>query len=588
MPGITIVDLPVEVLRMIFSYLYRRSLHAVFLTCPLFYAVAAEYFHETLILESDILGINYDPFLSTRLPEEVRKQIRFVKALRFIPYRGSDKLESRRRNQIEHLMKLLMKYGNFSFERLQSISFSSPDIFNVRNGFIPDIVNQFPQTNQLSIPYTINSITDPEHPHKRIILTRLRDFSFDVSWPEQNGDISRVDLSLMWDLINTNARTLECLRIGFGRWDPNTHKNLNRDYSDGSRGYLAGGLHLVKAKLYQFLEHLAGPGTPTYRPQNLISPILRPFFPMIQSQWPEQLSLKVLQMEMFPFCSYRVIYRNTNFLRPEILEVLSLVYCSNSFTMVLGLSRALVSLRCLQVVEAVDYIENLEKALLQLPRPLEALFVAMGAGFRGFDYNCLAHHQESLKVLYLWNPPGYGAFTGEKICQDSESKYGRVGRVHDFSSWPGLEELAIHEGNRDLSDLFFPPSLKFLNLINTTIVYKSHVSSNDPLTTTYKSRLLNGITKQIAQAGRYETNLEAIAVSCTRVKGGVLPLASFRPIITMAVKIEENASMRDRDQNLEGRVAIEMLELEQFVRRFPEMSTLQLDCKPCGWIDRFL
>ncbi|KAF3922494.1 hypothetical protein AA313_de0209313 [Arthrobotrys entomopaga] len=465
-------------------------------------------------------------------------------------------------------MKLLTKFGNFSFERLQSISFSSPDIFDVvRNGFIPDIVNQFPQTHELSIPYTINSITDPEHPQKRIFLSRLRNFSFDVSWPERNGDIRRVDLSLMWDLINTNARTLECLRVGFGRWDPNIHKQSNKDYNygDGSRGYLAGGLHLIKAKLYKFLEHLAGPGTPTYRPQNLISPILRPFFPMIQSQWPEQLSLKVLQMEMFPFCSYRVIYRNTNFLRPEILEVLSLVYCSNSFTMVLGLSRALVSLQCLQVVEAVDYIENLEKALCQLPRPLEALFVATGGGFKSFDYDCLVQHRKTLRVLYLWNPTRSGVFVEEEVCSlDSQGKGGGVNRLHhDFGSWPRLEELAIHQGGGDLSNLVLPTSLKFLNLINSTVVHRNLLSLNDNLIEEYKTMLFKSIAKQMAQNEWKETNLEAVVVSCTRVKGGVLPLGSSQPMITMAVNIEENiANIKEEDYILEEQVSLEFLELE--------------------------
>ncbi|KAF3223462.1 hypothetical protein TWF106_004854 [Orbilia oligospora] len=556
-----ILNLPPEILRMVFAYLgdneYKQSIS---LTCFEFYSLALQSRYESISIEFDVRGFKWKPFASSLLLEPVRGQKRYPKALRFIPSQAFEEKRKDSKYTVKDLKRSFARRGNICFDAVKSITFLNPKFcldYTQRHGAAKEIfddsfaglafevLKRFPNLVNLTIPITHAILT------RKVRIGKTRNASKNR---EKNGilansklrylcclvSLPRKEFSAVWELIRSNSNTLKFLRIFFLFWSPEICA-------------LSGEIKVPY--LFTLDEYLSKLST-------LFT--IREYFP--PGMPPARLSLKALQFESFPCCGS---LQCSNLFRPDVLEVLSLVYCHDAYAMLCDTSVKLVSLRCLQVVEIKSDVSMLERSLSQL-RPLEGLYISIIQKDEEFDYRCLEKHKGSIKRLVF--------LTGEKAISRGDSHLKLRSSSPrtikpDFREWQKLEELTFHCGE-PLPAFYIPPCLKFLSVVGASAGVENSTNSDYELARGYASQ-------QIMTAEGGERRLMAIIFN---------ERLSLPNDIGYHFKIFEIFTEKTGESS--GRYIstpiVKILGADDFLRKFPATSILRPSRKARTWIDAFI
>ncbi|KAK6536055.1 hypothetical protein TWF281_000301 [Arthrobotrys megalospora] len=405
-----------------------------------------------------------------------------------------------------------------------------PNITKLTIPVTPEILAEQVRTGDQTLSYDENR---GEH-HSILRLQKLRYLSFEYTFP--NGPdpdpirVLQADLSVMWGLVNSNSDNLKCLRVFLMDGPPEFH-TTKLSLST-----------IVSSMIFVFVP-------PRYFPHSLR---LNP------------LNLKIFQIGWFPCAS---VLSAMGVFRPEILEVLSLLYCRDAYRLLFNISTLLTSLKYLQVVELENDISLLEGALITLP-PLKGLYLSMLKKKQLF-YRSLQRHQESMERLVLVTKASSARLP--KI--DSRSRLQPLGappRIIDFTAWTELEELTLHYSADDVPSLCLPRSLKFLSIVDP---------KTDGRSETYYDQLLTTYTwQQISGRRRAKWSLKAVIInSALRAPYDTgQSFKIFEPVLSSESNLQHGSKAMVRANKLEE-VA--------FYRRFPGTSILRSNRKPCSWID---
>ncbi|KAJ6257340.1 hypothetical protein Dda_8229 [Drechslerella dactyloides] len=385
----TILDLPLDALRAILSYVPRETLPAVRLSCSLLSSFATEQSRRHVELTGNL---KFDAELLPLEPDDGSRDIR-VKALYFVPYErralsviivqdeskeghrcmleaSGGRKYPRARTESHRLMQSLTERGGFHFDQLGEIQFSSPEICDSDPRFVAATIDQFPHITKLTLPFTLRlQKHGPFHSAARS-LDSLRYLHVNVSWPHTRTrlgmkpiyDYNRMDLSTLWEVVKANVSTMECLRVNFCQWD------IERRISDisGKDWTVCSDTCLLRSPVDYMTEFIFT--ITNFRPSHTIdfyAPWQRRYFPIYQNEWPEQLKLRVLQFEVFAFSP--AIGTLGCFFRPETLEVLSLILC-HGFLRVVECKPQDIVATC-GPDDTPDYVEELKQYVIRSKAP---------------------------------------------------------------------------------------------------------------------------------------------------------------------------------------------------------------------------
>ncbi|KAK6497799.1 hypothetical protein TWF481_012201 [Arthrobotrys musiformis] len=503
-----ILDLPVEILQMILDCLkgHTKEYLPVALTCFQFYALTLQTRFENMAIEFDSNGLNWKPFSSNLLLESVRGQKRYPQVIDFVGYRRSNLQKHHPRNKVENIKDVFERYGNISFGHVQSLSFSSTwlrddeteDRSKARRKThqrlfwksVATLLEQFPNITKLTLPVTLGLMLETQPSNSKALsqtqmekrlrgLLSLRNLKYLCCWTCWMGftappALFSLEFPAVWDLIISNSKSLECLRVEFLCLDiricPETGK-IEQVYP--SR---------CPKRILSALETL-------FIQRQMFAP------PSIRL---DPLNLKVLYFEACPCCT---LIPESGIIRVEILEVLSLVFCHDTYKMLSTIATELQSLKCLQLVELDSDITLLESSLRELP-PLRALYIAILELGVQLDYTCLDKHQASIQTLVILavTSPVWRAGTHSTL----QRSYRRRSQI-DFSGWKQLEELTFH-CKGDLPSIYIPPSLKFLNIVDPGVQERLRKDGCYGLLKGY-------VTQQIHNTGTTEWSLRAVVIN---------------------------------------------------------------------------
>ncbi|KAF3922511.1 hypothetical protein ABW21_db0207455 [Orbilia brochopaga] len=578
----SLVDLPVETLRKICSHLkdYKSSIHALSLTCKDLAAVAAEYRFESINVEANKFGFNYRPFASTPVPESVREMTRFPKCLNLFPcgvLKQQDSYQPRsRREGCSDIKKVFAQHANISFDKLESLSFYFPFAGSVNDyNRKLDLVKEFPHIKRFAIRMQHQNSWDGINAHRArsvrylfswtnppeslLCLKSLEHLSFEVYWPNSKA-MDEIDLSAMWELIENNTDTLECLRTSFLDWTP----DMTFDFNDPFR----------IEDFFKSLE-MREPSVPSWSRRNLEEDC-----PMLNLGWQKKLNLKVFQIELFPNSITSRLF-NLGFLQPQALRVLSLIFCDLAGNILRSSATSLPNLKCLQVIGRYLDLKAINDALMIL-RPLEALYVSAIEPMGTIFGDALEKHKNSIRCLVL--ATGEGSERWPTIPSSPEdppvddltpctaNKY-----TLDFTNWSKLEELTYHvTGDLDEPEkLHLPPSLRFLSIVDPESLWYFPADKYHDFVSFHALRCIRG-----ERVWTEKCKLQAIIISPT-----LPPLNDmghyFRVIET---KISKGPA--------EWEIVISVNKVDErdldFDRSFPGVSIVRRNRKASAWINQFI
>ncbi|KAK6331168.1 hypothetical protein TWF696_003235 [Orbilia brochopaga] len=552
-------DFPSEILLDICSYLadHRPSLDAVGLTCKRFYEVAAEYRCQTIQAEWDAQGKLSTP---TRLSEWAHAKKRFPRCLVIPDWTASRGESYSFRDSLKGIQEALSNNEDMSFDKLESLCFDhpkNPDDNNSRTTL--HIINQFPRIKKLKMPITLEMMEEADKlsgrsilpfswpwrsdpPRSFLPLQNLEHLSFEIYRPGEMLFNLNPDVSLIWDLMfkNLDLNALRCLRASFTDW---------KYFLDAAR---------KSGRVEDLLQWL---GWPIIRSME----IFLDSHPKFRHEWPRKLSLKTLQLMLFPWPASN--FASLGFIQPEALQTLSLVFCTSWRGNLDWLTHfqpgQFVNLKCFQIIDTDIFSEMLEDFLWELP-PLEALFVSLN-GLEHFNYHSLDKHKDTMKRLVLTSTERAwcARFDTSRSCPTLEPQT-------YFRSWNKLEELTFHL--HPLINLRLPPSLKFLSLMDIDFEVGGERDTN-----IYFDMIEMFALRQMPRLRPRKWNLQAVIIN------PALPLyldigPSFRIFTTKACRGTRESEII---------IGIDEIKESDFYRRFEGTAILRPDGMPTSWIDSY-
>ncbi|KAJ6257695.1 glucan 1,3-beta-glucosidase [Drechslerella dactyloides] len=314
-----------------------------------------------------------------------------------------------------------------------------------------ELLGRWPELRQPTLSLAPDLLEHRDFQRSIRSLRNLTHLAFDVSWPSRRSnrhghDFIYPDLNIMWDVVNANADTLQCLRVDHCR---GRIRNRDRRFA----------VMAMNDLISLFTGSRPGPG---FRQNQIQSPSLRALFPFRADQWPKPLNLNVLQLVCNVSAVKRVFSPLDNLMRPDTLQVLSLVDCTTAGETLLDYLYQgvdFINLKYLQL-DGSARVRTAEGLLTKL-NPLTAFScvcsVDTDLNSTLFNYACLTRHRASMRVLLLEHPClEYFNFGYKKISTDV---YVAQQPAIDFSSWQHLEELAIPRSRKAMqTSPFHPPS----------------------------------------------------------------------------------------------------------------------------------
>ncbi|KAF3910708.1 hypothetical protein ABW21_db0207970 [Orbilia brochopaga] len=619
---ITILDLPLELLRMIIEQVPWQSLHSIRQSCKELRHITAEYFYQRLVLTGN-LELDASRFSLVTLQPSVYAdhELPFlpVKSLQFVPHerrtlkdiikwkvpfqkhrcellpRGPRNYSRTRTNSLQ-LMQSLTEWGGFNFRDLEDLSFSSQEICTSNPGFVTTMISQYPHIKRLTLPFTLRLQKHQAFEESVLLLDSLRYFHVKVCWPHAiRRDVvlqkyNEMDPTVIWDIVRANASTLESLRVNFCEWG--VDRNLLCDEHGAWRPcsdacVLRDPVTSLVRYLYDVNRYNGVPGTQIWNLDNIDR-----LFPNSNTRKLPRLHLKTLQFThstLIP--NIFQIGASGAFFEPETLKVLSLIDCPHSNYLFHACERAFVSLRYLQLVGSM-FLKDIGDTLLALPEPLTGLYVV--AAFNdptSFDWRCLDRHRDNLKYLWLQKfrplvlvdsyPFGRGQVTGRVVKRRQGQRRKTLRKDIDFSAWPVLQELTIPNLPKGLKNLDIPASLRFLRVIDCQPrdITMPYFSGNNP-------SYANILKHYIARSKRLQYNLQAVGLGLPSTGADRDFPYKFEQPDPVIVAFNKGRRVNSDCDSRKENISAQEITVQQFEMRYPEISIMSN--KRASWIDRFI
>ncbi|EPS35283.1 hypothetical protein H072_11344 [Dactylellina haptotyla CBS 200.50] len=181
-------------------------------------------------------------------------------------------------------------------------------------------------------------------------------------------------------------------------------------------------------------------------------------------------------------------------------------------------------------------------------------------------YSSLENHKHSLRRLFLWFRGCVSWFN-----TNDGSLLHTIGKPKiDFSSWPKLEELALHYKGQ-LPDFYPPKSLKFLSLSDPDF----HITK--PIAKYIRKIILTEcLVRQVELAGSRNPNIQAVVI---------VPYMDCFTNERAHIIMETQARIPEPADDTRSRISIEEITDSNLHKKFPEFPILRPQNRSNYWID---
>ncbi|KAK6536291.1 hypothetical protein TWF281_000533 [Arthrobotrys megalospora] len=570
----SLLDLPTELVRIIVSYVHRHALPNTRLTCSFLYKIATEYYlYENLVLDSRCWGGHQKLLTGNDFFNDIVQHEGLIRGLKFIcpnPRRRKCRKCQREAKGPRNLVKLFSTDNTSRFTNLTALRILSPSVFSSNNKSIVDLIKRFPDITELSIPITRSLIRRPDFQEAVLRLRCLKSLAFGVQWPIRVLDISDMDFSAIWEVVNANSESLRCLRADFCHYEFEDGNHLRRNL-------MSNNTNTDSTRMSHFADYI----------WQIIRSKTHGYFPIRKSDWPKRMNLRVLQLRTFQDERPSQIYKNPEFLQPDTLEIISLIVCRNAGEILNDLASKFANLRYLQFIGSITHVTNIEGVLRLLPTPLTALNIMMSSPDpRQFDYTCLERHEQSLRHLSFFHrrDPTNLLILNTLLAHKDHS---RGADAMSSTKFTRLEELRLSVSliKGGFENLTLPPKVRYIYIEDTG---SEDFSSEDEREKAYSELVEAYVQKQIPLSEDSERCLEVVAV----IPGSNDPSIQLE---TIFLTIERCATLNKKKEagSCSVRPTVKVVSKDEVKRRFPD-SCYVFDFGECPeafqwkWIERYI